>query len=473
MERKVLQAKQKALEINLDSSIYGTFAEIGAGQEVARHFFQAGAAAGTIAKTMSAYDKTYSDRIYGPEPSGRYVCESRLDKMLDHEYGLLEERLKRERPETCFFAFADTVAALNYTRTITGDGWFGMRFQLEPNGEANDIVLHVKMLDNTTALQTQALGYLGVNLVYACFRYHDKPEELVISLMDNLIGRVKIDMVRVTGPDFEDLDNRLLSLYLVKNNMTDVAMFNADKRNIHGSEFLYKKNVLVVRGSFRPATLVNMDMLEKGEIQFRAEDDVDSKRTHLITEITLGNLTANGDLSEKDFLDRADVLCALGQTVAISSSEEHQRVAKYLSDFKVQMTGFVIGAREMLELINHKLYNQSGSSLLSDFGELFRKNVRFYLYPAMQEGSAELMNCQTLPIPDEIKFLYKHLIDNRQIVDIKIYEKHLLHIYSKDVLEMIKTGEEGWEAMVDKKVAKLIKENSLFEYPIQKLEFEY
>lgn len=473
MSKKVIQPKQKALEINLDNSIYGTFAEIGAGQEVARHFFQAGAAAGTIAKTMSAYDKTYSDAIYGPEASGRYVCESRLYKMLDHEYELLEERLTRELPETRFFAFADTIAALNYTRTIKGDGWFGMRFQLDPQEKPNDIVLHVKMLDNTTALQAQALGVLGVNLVYGCYRYHDTPEQLVTSLIDNLEGRVKIDMLRITGPDFQNLDNRLLSLYLVKHHMTDVAMFGADGRNIHASEFLYKKNVLIVRGSYRPATKVNMDMLRCGEIQFRAEDDVDAKRVNTIAEITLPNLTALGDLNEKDFLDRADILCKLGQTVAVSYSEAHQNFIQYLSDFKVKMIGFVIGAREILDLVNDKYYNQSGGSLLSDFGELFSKRVRFYVYPAFQEGSAELMQTNNLPVPDAIAFLYKHLLNNRQIVDIKSFDKHLLHIYSKDVLELIRAGEDGWENMVDSKIANLIIEECLFEYPSEKMEFEY
>ncbi len=422
---------------------------------------------------MSAYDKTYSDAIYGVEPTGRYVCESRLYKMLDHEYELLEERLEKERPDTKFFAFADTIAALNYTRTIKGDGWLGMKFQLETHGAANQIMLHVKMLDNTTALQTQALGVLGVNLVYACFRYQDVPEELVVSLMDNLDGRVKIDMLRITGPDFEQLDNRLLSLYLVKNNMTDVAMFGPNGQNVHGSEFLYKKDVLIVRGSYRPATLVNLDMLKSGEIQFRAEDDVNTRKVHVISEITLPNLMAHGHLNEKDFLDRADILCKLGQTVAISSSEAHQKFITYLSDFKVQMIGFVIGAREILELINYKYYHQSGGSLLSDFGELFSKRVRFYVFPSFQEGSAELITSSNLPIPNEIAFLYKHLLNNRQIVDVTGFDKHLLHIYSKDVLEMIRAGEDGWESMVDGRIAQLIKDECLFEYPSEKMEFEY
>ena len=476
MARKILQPKQKALEINLDDTIYGTFAEIGAGQEVARQFFQAGAAAGTIAKTMSAYDKIYSDRIYGLEPSGRYVCESRLYKMLDHEYELMEERLNRERPESRFFAFADTVAALNYSRTITGDGWFGVRFQLEPDGAANDLILHVKMLDNTTELQQNALGILGVNLIYACYKYADKPEDMVVSLMDNLEDRINIDMVRVTGPSFKTLDNRLLALYLVKNKMTDVAMFGADKQNVHASEFLYRKNVLIVRGSYRPTTLVNLDMIKTSELQFRAEDDVDAKKVNLLCEITLDNLLGDGeleDLDEKDFLDRTDVLSSLGMTVAISRSNQYKPFIEYLSGFKVNMIGFVIGSRELLELINDKFYQHVDGSLLAAFGEIFNRNIRFYVYPAIQEGSAELMICPNLPIPDEIQFLYKHLMNNKQITDIVGFDKHLLHIYSKNVLEMIGSGEKGWENMVMPKVAKMIEDDCLFNFPLQKMEFEY
>ena len=288
--RQSLETEQKALEINLDDTIYGTFAEIGAGQEVARYFFQVGAAAGTIAKTMSAYDKVYSDEIYGPEPNGRYVCESRLYKMLDHEFELMETRLKSERPKTNFFAFADTVASINFTKTIKGEGWLGLRFQLRPGQKTNDLVIHVKMLDNDNRLQQQAIGVLGVNLIYGVYRYHKDVEILLQSLMDSLHGRISLDMVRLSGPDFNDIDNRLLSLWLIKHKMSDVAMFGPDKRNLHGSEFLYKKNVLVVRGSFRPLTLVNEDMIYASWEQFRNEKDVDPKKSFLFTTLFLQNI---------------------------------------------------------------------------------------------------------------------------------------------------------------------------------------
>ena len=473
MIRQALETEQKALEINLDDRIYGTFAEIGAGQEVARYFFQVGAAAGTIAKTMSAYDKVYSDKIYGVEASGRYVCESRLYKMLDHEYDLMTSRLQNERPGCNFFVFADTISAINFQKTIKGDGWMGIRFQLDPEGEPNEIVLHVKMLDNDNKLQQQAIGTLGVNLLYACYHYNEDAETMLQSLMDNLHGRIAIDLVRITGPNFPDLDNRWLSLMLVKHGLSEVAMFGPDGRNIHASEFLYKKQVLVVRGSYRPTTLVNYDMIKASYEQFRSKDDVDPRKTFMLTEITLDNLRKDGELDEKDFLDRVEVLCALGQTVIISNCGQHQKLIAYLSDYKIKSIGLVIGVRQMLDVINKKYAQNSDSNLLAGFGELFSRNVIIYVYPAMQEGNEELMTCQNLPIPKEITFLYKYLLDSKHIVDIENFNPENLHIYSKSVLEMLQAGDPAWETMVPDKVAKIIKEKSLFGYTCERLEFEY
>ncbi len=471
--RKLLETEQKALEINLDPIIYGTFAEIGAGQEVARYFFQVGAAAGTIAKTMSAYDKVYSDHIYGPEPSGRYVCESRLYKMLDHEYELMDTRLRQERPECSFFVFADTISAVNFQRTIKGDGWLGIRFQLKPGGDTNDLVLHVRMLDNDNKLQQQAIGILGVNLIYACFRYNENPEILLESLIDSLRGRVKIDMVRLTGPGFEGVDNRLLSLYLIKNGLSDVAMFGPDGRNVHASEFLYRRDVLVVRGSFRPATLVNMDMIKSAYQQFRNEPDVDVKKTYLLTEITLSNLMADGELDEKDFLDRAELLNALNQTVIISNCEEHPQLVNYLADYRINKIGLVLGVQFLLELVNSKYYENIDGRLLSAFGELFTKNLKMYVYPIMQEGSEELMTAQNMPVPEGVKFLYFHLLESQHIVDIEGFDPNILHIFSKEVLSLIRTGNASFEKLVPPKVATLVKEKYLFGYPLEQKEFEY
>lgn len=473
MARQLLETDQKALEINLNPKVYGTFAEIGAGQEVARYFFQVGAAAGTIAKTMSAYDKVYSDQIYGTEPSGRYVCENRIHKMVNHEYELMVERLRHDRPDTNFFVFADTVAAINYSRTIKGNGWLGLRFQLDSSaGTYNDLLLHVRMLDNDNQLQQQAIGILGVNMIYGAYNFQDDPETLVASLLDGLKGRVAIDMIVLEGPDFP-VDNRLLSLWLVKHSLTDITMFNPAGRSIHASEFLYRKSVMIVRGSFRPITLVNEDMINAGYKQFRESEEIDPTKSFLLTELTLDNLQARAELNERDYLHRARLLNALGQTVVISNYHQYGDLIEYLSNYKVSPVGIVLGVHELLGLITHKYNNNQDGRLLAAFGEIFTRNVNIYVYPAQQEGSADLMTAQNLPIPEGVKFLYRHLLDSGQIVDIKNVKTDSLSIYSKDVLTAVQNGEEGWEQKVPERVARLIKDENLFGFPAEKLSFDY
>jgi len=471
--RQYIEPEQKALEINLDLTVYGSFAEIGAGQEVARYFFQAGGAAGTIAKTMSAYDKTVSDKIYGAEEKGRYVCENRLYKMLDHEYELMVNRLSDEKPGTRFFAFADTVSALNFHKTNKGEGWMGIRYQLEAQGEANDIVLHVKMRDNDNKLQQQAVGILGVNLIYGSFYYQHDVEKFVESLMDNLEGRVHIDMLRMEGPDFKKVDNRLLALSLVRRGMTDVAMFGPDGKQQHASENFYRKSILVVRGSFHPPTLVNIDMLKTATSQFKAESDVDASKVKVLTEITLDNLRISGEIDEQDFLDRVELLCQLGQSVLVTNCEEHHKLINYLSDYRLQKLGVVVGARQLLDIVGAKYQEHKDGSLLASFGEVFSRDVKMYVYPAIQEGSEDLMTAESLPVPEGVRFLYQHLLNSGQISDLKEFNPKLLHIFSRQVLDLLRADEGNWESMVPEKVAKLIRERCLFGFPFQRMEFEY
>ena len=464
MDKHIIKTEQKALEINLDDAIYGTFAEIGAGQEVARIFFQVGAAAGTIAKTMSAYDKIYSDRIYGKEPSGRYVCESRVYKMLDHEYELMVERLQEERPSCTFFVFADTVSAINYSKTIKGDGWLGVRFQLTPNSAPNDLVLHVKMQDNNSNLQQEAVGILGVNMIYACYFLKHDPKAFVASLLDGLKDRAEVDMIRLTGPDFEHIDNRLLGLYLVEHELTEVTMIGPDKQSVHASEFLYKRALMVVRGHFRPPTLVTLDVIKSSFAQFKNEADVDPNKSFIVSELTLENLTKDGKIDEEDFLARADLLCAMGQTFIISNCSNHQLLINYLSDYKISKLGLVIGVHELKEIINNKYEANRDGRLLVAFGELFTRNILIYAYPAlMDEGSSEILNAHNLMVPDGIHFLYKHLVDSKQIIQVEDYNEEHLHIFPYKVFEYIRDGNDLWKDMVPLELVDIIIEKQLFQ----------
>jgi len=467
MEYQMVKTEQKALDINLNDPIYGTFAEIGAGQEVARNFFQAGAAAGTIAKTMSAYDKTYSDAIYGLEPSGRYVSESRLYKMLEHEWELIEERLKDARPDGTFFVFADTVQAINYTRTIKGNGWMGLRFRLQPDGPVNDMVLHVKMLDTNNRLQQEAIGILGVNMIYSCFYYNDNPEKMVISLVDNIKDRVSIDLLRINGEDFNYFDKRLLSLYLVKNKLTSVAMFDVNRSSIHASEFLYKESLMVIRGNFRPPTIVTQDVISNSYIQFKEETQLPDEKLNLMMEMTMEYLKGqNPEIDEKDFLERADMLSALGHRVLLSDCVNHEMLINYLSDYKITNLGLVIGARELSAIISDKFYQNQDGRLLVAFGELFSQNIKVYAYPALDHETNEIITAENLEVPQGIKFLYQYLLDSKQVVPVNSYNRDILHIYPTQVLEDIQQNKTGWQQHVPQVLAEMIIERGLFGYKV-------
>lgn len=465
-----IDSDQKALEINLNDRFYGTFAEIGAGQEVARHFFKVGAAAGTIAKSMSAYDKTFSDCIYGEEASGRYVCESRIHKMLDHEYALMDERLTASRPDTCFFVFADTVAAINYSKTIKGHGWLGLRFQLSPQEEPNDLLLHVRMLDNDYRLQQNAIGILGVNMVYGCFKYYEDIEQLIRSLMDDLHDRVSIDMIDLSGPRFTDIDNRVLSMYLVKHGLTEVAMFNAEGKSMHPSEFLYKKSLMVVRGNYRPPTIVSDDVFHQGFAQFKEDFNLNDNQAKLMAEITLENLGHGGDISDSDFVERADMLCHMGHETIISSCHDHQTLVNYLSDYKIINLALVVGARELENLINKNTKVTGGENLLVTFGRLFSRKITVYVYPALNDDKTALYTSRNLPVHPMIKYLYQYLIEQDYIVDIEEYDEKNLNIFSFEVLEDIKNDTPGWEDKLPKGLAAVIREKGYFEWNTQNVE---
>jgi len=461
--------KQKALAINLDPKIYGSFAEIGAGQEVAANFFKAGASSGTIAKTMSAYDMTFSDAIYGVQQVRRYVSEQRLISMLDHEYGLLIERLAVQRGDTTtFFAFSDTVSALNYHKTNEGHGWMGVRFQLTPKGTFNDVVLHVKLLDNDNNLQQQAVGTLGVNLMYACFYYYEVPPVFLLSLMDGLSkDRIQIDMIRFEGPDFSKVDNRLMSLHLVKYGFSDAAVFGPDGKNLQPSEVLHKKHIVVVRGRFRPIINVHLDMLNTGLEQFKQEPDVDPNNVMVITELTLQSLKErnadeNAEIDEKDFLDRVDILCSLGQTVLISNFHEYYKLVAYMSKITKLKLGVVLGYPNLEYIFSEEHYQDLPGGILESLATLFSRKVKLFVYPTLRDGV--ILNCLKFNPPSHLIDLYRYLVANNKIEDIRHYNEKNLHVQTDRVLQMIKQGEAGWEEYVPAEVAAMIKERCLFGY---------
>ncbi|MCB0761293.1 MAG: TonB-dependent receptor [Flavobacteriales bacterium] len=465
-ERVILSSKQKALRINLNQDIYGTFAEIGAGQEVVRHFFRSGGASGTIAKAMSAYDKDFSDAIYGRETKGRYVCKARVVNMLRHEYDLIVERLDRDdHPSKCFFTYANTIATINFQKTIQGHGWMGVKFQTKPNREPNTVIVHLRFHENDASLQQESCGVMGVNLLYGCYFFQDNPKELLLSLYDNLSrDQVEIDMIEMSGPDFDDVDNRLLSLQLVKNGMTDAVIFSPDGRNLQAADVLYKKNILAIRGSFRPVTKVNIDMIMKGYKMFEQEHRVVPDNIQVLFEITLNNLKSDGDIDEQDFLDRADILCSLGQTVLISNYTEYYKLVEYFSRYTKKRMGLIMGINNLLEVFNEKYYRNLNGGILESFGILFSRDLKIYLYPWKDSEKEEFYTSANTPIHPRLKPLFNYLIFNRRMVDIEDYNEDILDIFSKDCLEMIKSGKSGWEQMVPTYVDTIIKDNNLFGY---------
>ena len=469
MYEKNIGTKQKALRINLDRRIYGSFAEIGAGQETAAVFFKAGGASGTIAKTISAYDMTFSDAIYGPETSGRYVCESRLLKMLNREYNLMNVRLAEKRgADSTFFAFANTVVALNYQKTNESHGWLGCRFQISPQGGYNDVIIHVRMRDNENVLQQQALGIIGTNLIYGCFYYQQSPQTLLLSLLDDLTPeRIEIDMIRFDGPDFADVDNRLMSLHLVRNGFTDAALFGPDGRMLQPSEALYKKNILVMRGRLRPVTNVHIDMIDNGLKQFKEEPDVDNSKVVMLSELTLHNLQSNSTgFDEKDFLDRVDILCSLGQTVMISNYHEYFRLVSYLARLTKLKIGLIVGIPNLEYIFEESHYEFLAGGILESFATLFSRKVKLFVYPTLRPDGS-VYSCQDFKLAPHLQPLFEFLTANDKIEAISDYNEENLHISTDWVVKQIQLGEPGWESMVPASVVKQIKDNCLFGYPCE------
>lgn len=461
METSKLDTYHKALAFNMDKGVYGTIAEIGAGQETVRWFFKVGGAAGSIAKALSAYDMKFSDSIYGD--CNRYVSRERLQSMLDTEYRLLNERLGETRDtETTFFAFANTVATFSYAQQRVGHGWLGMRFQVHPREAHSQIDLHVALKGRSAAQDQDTLGILGVNLIYgARYLYHD-PVELLISLMDDLTcEKLEVDMIDFSGPAFDKVDNRLMGLRLVQHGLTHAAMFKSNGKLVQPSDALYKKAVLIERSRFRPPTKLNMNLLDCAYEAFCKEQDVNSEDVLVLSEMTLQNLTDGDDIDVEDFLHRVNILCALGKNVMISNYGEFYRLAQYLFSQTNKPVAVALGVPTLLQIFNEKFYEKLEGGILEAFGRLFRNDMRMYVCPAF-EADGSLTTVRDLKVNKNLQHLYSHLLENGFIRSLDTVSHEHLNIHADIVLEKIRSGDVAWQTMVPQTVVKLINDHSLF-----------
>ena len=476
MNEPTLDTLHKAQSINHDHAQYGVFAEIGAGQEVVRWFFQAGGAAGTVAKSMSAYDMAVSDAIYGS--AKRYVSEDRLTHMLEHEFGLLHERLQAERgAKTRFFAYANTVAARSYSRQVDGMGWMGIRFQTRPQGPPNDIVMHVRLLDATNVLQQEAVGIVGVNLIYAAAHHFADPAALVKSLLDG-VGpeRVEVDMLRINGPDFVQVDNRLVSLQLVEEGLAQAAMFDDHGNVEHAADALFHRPILVERGSFRPVTNTTLHMLQSALGEFSAEPKVielgnKGAPVQVLFEMTLKNLIDNGRIDHRDFLERVDMLGAAerelghGAKIVVSNFGEFHRLAGWIFRNTKAPVGLVLGVPTLRELFNEQFYTTLEGGILEAFGRLFRNDLRLYVYPQRGADGASVVTARDFRPEGVLAHFYEYLLHTGCLRDLKDFNPAYLDIFAREALAKIRAGDAAWENMVPAPVAQLIRQRRLLGAP--------
>jgi hypothetical protein len=462
MDVSLSTTRQKALELNLQAGTYGTFAEIGGGQEVARWFFAVGAAAGSVAKTISAYDMAVSDGLYGP--AKRYVSRQRLEAMLQVEFAHLVEQLQEKWGDTKrFFAFANTVATRRFQHAEHGRGWIGVRFQARPREGPSEIIFHAQLIDSATAGEQEALGVLGVNLIHASFFLRDDPVRLVRSLMDDLSReRVEIDMIKFSGPAFRDWDNRLMSLQLVEMAFTDAAMFTAEGEVVQPSEVLYKKPILVERGNFRPPTKLTLDVLERARDQFVAEPDVSEQPPVVLAELSLRSLPSGPGSGHEDFLARADVLEALGFDVLISRFPQNFELAEYLAGHTDSPIGIALGLPAFRQIINEQFYRDLPGGLLESAGRLFKRAVKVYVYPTRNPVTGEVETLENTSLPAPLHYLQSLLMELGRIESIRGYNESYLSIRSSEVLARIENDDASWETLVPPVVAEAIKAERLF-----------
>ncbi len=463
---KALSTEQKALSINLDNNQYGTFVEIGAGQEVARQFFSAGAAAGTVAKTMSAYDMQVSDDIYGK--AGRYVSRERLEQMLSHEYELLHKRLGEVRPqETQYFSYAATVTAKSYSQKNECHGWIGIKFQPEADAEASEIIMHVRMLDDTNREQSEALGIFGVNVVYGAFHYKDKPKVFIESLLDNLVDgfgqkRIEVDLIHFSGNQFEAIENRLMNLHLVRSWCCRAVMFDAQGESEVPGSLLRKKDVMVIRGSFKPPTKVHLDMTEAAMQQFLKEDGINPEKVCTVAEITMAELASDDDETDASFLARVDLLNKLGYNVLISDYLRFFRLRSWMRRYTQNRIGIVLSILDFDQLFNEEYYEGLEGGILEAMGKLFSGNTNVYVYPTRVNGG--LITLDNVKVSENTHYLLQHLKDNKLLVATETWNDENLHISAHNIAKEIPLGQGDWEKQLPEAIRDEIKDKCMFGY---------
>jgi len=460
---QVLSTAQKALQINLDLKKFGTFAEIGAGQEVARWFFHVGRAAGTVAKSISAYDMAVSDSLYGK--TDRYVSRARLEAMLATEFVALQKRQAGRAPQhDALFVFADTVATRSVSQHRLGQGWLGIRFQNHPGEEPSEIIIHAAINDSESVLEQEALGILGVNLIYGAFYCDCEPKVVIGSLMDGLNRRrAEIDMIRFSGPAFSKVDNRLMSLQLVESQLTDAALFTAAGDVVQPSEVLYGKPVLIERGSFYPITKLTLDMLLQAQKQLAAQGATGGQPPVLVMEMTLNNLSTTRQVDPKDFLARVDLLGALGMMVMVSNHTRFDEVTSYLRKATQNCIAMAVGIPTLREIFMEEYYADLPGGILEGMGRLFQGNVKLLVYPTRETADGPVETVESVDIDPRQRSLYQYLLDRGGIVAIEEFDSTQLHIRPQEVLSKLQSGDPSWETMVPPEVAKLIRERNLFQ----------
>lgn len=462
--RETITTLQKAARLNADPTTYGAFAEIGAAQEVVAWFFRSGRASGTVAKSMSAYDMVVSDAIYGA--TNRYVSRERLTSMLTHEFSLLRERLDAARGErTKFFAFADTVATNRRSQPGSGHGWLGIRFQNDPRAEASEILIHIRLLDPVTLREQEVIGILGVNLIYGAFYLNENPQELIACLMDGLSRvRLEVDMIKFSGPAFQDVDNRLMSLQLVAQGLTDAAVFTAKGEVVEPAEILFGRPVLLQRGSFRPITNVTLDMLHCGSERMIAETKIEERRLAVLMEMSLKNLMSQDKVDHADFMARVDILGALGHPVMISNFSASHRLTGYLRRYTKQPIGHVMGLRILRSIFQEEYYSDLAGGILEALGGLLQGNTALYVYPMWDETQSRIVTAEELEVPANLRHLYLHLLENRRIISLPVFDASDLPVMPAEILNRIQTGDETWQKYVPPPVADRIRADHLFGY---------